>query len=80
MNRRALLFWPLALGFVAACIAWLFHVPRQMERLPRAIPASADFLSAHHDLNGRWDSLVAHPLLLALAESLGLEPGCVGEA
>ncbi len=73
MNRRALLFWPLALGFVAAGTAWLFYVPRQMDRLPRAIPASADFLSAHHDLNGRWDSLVGHPLLAGLAESLGLE-------
>ena len=74
MKRRALFFWPLAVGFTVACAAWLFFVPRQMERLPRAIPASADFLSAHHDLNSRWDSAVAHPLLSGLANSLGLEP------
>lgn len=77
MKRRAFIFWPLLVAFTGACIAWLFYVPRQPGVLYRAIPASATFLSAHRDLQGRWDSLVAHPLVLGLVESLGTERGAL---
>lgn len=77
MKRRAFIFWPLLVAFTGASIAWLFYVPRQPGALYRAIPASATFLSAHRDLQGRWDSLVAHPLVLGLMESLGTERGAL---
>jgi hypothetical protein len=73
MKRRALVFWSLLLIFGAASLYWLVQTPRVPGQLHRAIPASATFLSFHQDLNGRWDAVVAHPLLLGLMESLGTE-------
>jgi hypothetical protein len=72
MKLRALLFWLLAVTFTAASLAWLFHVPDQPARLHRAIPVNASLVSAHHDINGRWDMWAAHPLVLELLEKQGV--------
>lgn len=73
MKRRALVFWPLALAFTAACVAWLWYVPYQPALLHKAVPASADILGAHYNLQDRWDAVAGHPLILRLLDSLGVE-------
>lgn len=72
MKLRALLFWLLAATFTAASLAWLFYVPGQPVRLHRAIPVNATLVSAHHDVNGRWETWTAHPLVLELLEKQGV--------
>ncbi len=71
--RRRYVFWPLLAAFTAASIAWLFYVPRQPGQLYRAIPASATVLSAHRDLQGRWNRIASHPLVLEMAGNLGAD-------
>lgn len=73
MKRRALVFWPLALAFTAACLAWLWYVPYQPALLHKAVPASADILGAHYNLQGRWDAVAGHPLVRRLLDSLGVD-------
>lgn len=72
MKLRAFVFWLLALVFTAWSLLWLFYVPRQPAWLHRAIPASANLVSAHSNFSARWDAWAAHPLVLELLEKKGV--------
>jgi hypothetical protein len=74
MKRRSPLFWLLLVAFAAGSLWWTVHIPYEPARLYRAVPAEATVLSAHHDLAGRWEQVVANPLLLSVATALGADP------
>lgn len=73
MKRRPLLFWVLLSAFAVGSAWWTVHVPYAPHRLYGAIPAGATMLSAHHNPAGRWDTLARNPLVLGVAEALGVD-------
>lgn len=74
MKRRPLIFWTLLVASVAVTVWWAFHVPARPRDLYRAIPAQATWLTAHHDLAGRWETLRKNPLTTSVALALGADP------
>jgi hypothetical protein len=74
MKRRPPVLWVLLAAFAVGCVWWTFHVPYRPERLARAIPLQATVLTAHHDLAARWGTITHHPLVLSVAQSLGVDP------
>lgn len=73
MKRRPITFWALAVAFAVATVWWALYVPRDPRAPLRAIPATATWVSAHHDLAARWDALSENPLLASLAGALGID-------
>ena len=74
MKRRPLIFWVLLILGVAATVWWSLYVPRDPRAPLRAIPVGATWVTAHHDLAGRWDAMAQHPLLASVAGALGIAP------
>ena len=71
---RRLVFYPLLLAFAAAGAGWLLHAPHRPERLFRAVPAHAEFVSLHRRLSARWESVVDNPGVARTASVLaGME-------
>jgi len=52
----------------------MVQVPYEPGRMYRALPAGVTVLSGHHNLAGRWEQVVANPLLLSVATALGADP------
>ncbi len=72
VNR--ILFWSLLAAAVAGAVFWTFHFPYRFERLVRAIPASAEAVTRHDDLAGRWRELLRGPLAEAVIVAGGRVP------
>ncbi len=70
---RRISFWALALLFAAGTIFWSLYIPHRPLDLYRAIPAQATFVSAHHNLAGRWGDLATNPVTRSLLLSLGFD-------
>ncbi len=71
MKSRRFRALAVALLFAAICGVWLNYVPFVPGRLLVAVPAEATWISTHHDLDDRWDELIANPLVRELVgESL----------
>lgn len=66
-------------AFVAVTVWWCVHVPYRPDRLFRAIPAQATFVSRHMNLRERWDRIYANPLVLSLFMSAGVKPAALKE-
>lgn len=66
----------IALAGVLSAIGalWLLHVPRRPERVFRAAPAMADWVSLHDRPAERADDLLASAPARVAAESIGLSP------
>ena len=73
-RRRSPFFWLLVLASVALAVWWILAVPYAPRHMYRAIPANANFVSAHYNLAARWDSFSNNPLTLSLFSSLGIKP------
>lgn len=73
-RRRSPFFWLLVLAFAALAVWWILAVPYTPRHLYRAIPAHANFVSAHRDLAARWGSFSKNPLTQSLFSSLGIRP------
>jgi hypothetical protein len=69
----------LAAIMVAVFVWWVCHVPYEPERLFRAIPDQATFVSRHKDLGERWNQMYANPLIVSLFVSAGVKPSALKE-
>lgn len=63
----------------AGCVWWVLHVPYQPQRLFRAVPAQATFVSRHKELGQRWDQVYANPLIVSLFMTAGVKPSVLRE-
>lgn len=73
MKRKRILFLVLFFLFVTLAAWWIFYFPYDPERLYRAIPTNAIFISEHEKLAERWETFARNPLTLILFSSLGIE-------
>ena len=71
---RTLAVWLLALAAVAAGVRWAFRFPYDPRAVYRAIPARAAATLRVVDLPGRWESLVANPIVASALRTAGVEP------
>ena len=74
--RRCLLIFGIAV-FVLVTAWWIVHVPYRPDRLFRAIPARATFVSRHVQLQERWDRLYENPLVMSLFIGAGVKPAAM---
>ncbi|MDZ4200327.1 MAG: hypothetical protein U1E27_13705, partial [Kiritimatiellia bacterium] len=68
---RRVLFYLLLAGSLAGFFTWLLHVPRRPERLLRAVPVHADYLSIHPNLADQWAGLSANPIFRSVLGGMG---------
>lgn len=73
-SSRRLRLIALAVALAALGALWLLHVPRRPERVFRAAPAMADWVSLHDRPAERADDLLASAPARVAAESFGLSP------
>lgn len=73
-RRRSPFFWLLILASIGLGVWWILTVPYAPRHMYRAIPANANFVSAHYNLAARWDSFSKNPLTQSLFSSLGIKP------
>lgn len=52
---------------------WMFHEPEELERVLKALPADAAWISVHRGLGDRLDELVENPAARGLIEALGAD-------
>lgn len=71
--------WWVGILLLLLTLWWLCYVPFSGVRLLAAVPYNAQFLSAHHDLAGRWSGIAANPATRSLLSSLGVEPDRLDE-
>jgi len=73
MTARRLLFWLITVLFVCITGWWVFYFPYSQERLYRAIPQNATFISEHGRLAERWKTISKNPLTLSLLTTAGFK-------
>lgn len=74
MTRRHPLFGPLVAAYAIAVMSWCFIEPYTPQKIARAIPAHADFLSSHRDLAARWDEIGGSALVETVFTASGMKP------
>ena len=72
LSRLALCL--LVLAALAAGAWWTFHFPYDPQAIYRAIPDRAAAVLHAPDLPGRWESLVANPIVASALRTAGTEP------
>jgi len=80
MKLKRLFFWLILLTFSWLTIWWIFYFPFSREKLYRAIPQNALFVSEHADLAARWKSIARNPLTLCVLATAGFKQKNLGEA
>ena len=80
MKLKRLFFWLILLTFSWFTIWWIFYFPFSREKLYRAIPQNALFVSEHADLAARWKSIARNPLTLCVLATAGFKQKNLGEA
>jgi len=71
---RRVLFWLLLVSFIGVAVWWCFYFPYDRERLYRAIPHEAVFVTEHEQLTDRWQEFSRNPLTRLLLLNAGLRP------
>jgi len=72
MKTRTRFFWGILALFVCLAVWWSFYFPYSPDRLYRAVPAEATYISEHERLAGRWDSFCRNPLSRSVLVSMGM--------
>ena len=72
-NHRRPFFWVLLALYIGWAVAAMLYFPFDRQKLYRAIPAHATFISEHVRLAERWPSLSADPMIRGLVRCLGVE-------
>jgi len=73
MMAKRILFWFLVVLFVSSIGWWVFYFPYSAEKLYRAIPQNATFISEHGRLAERWKTIAGNPLTLSLLATVGFQ-------
>ena len=79
MKRRRPLFWVILAAFVILAVWWVFTLPYQPERLYRAVPSMASFVSDHHHVARRWRDMAANPCVRSLLGGAGVTPAQIDQ-
>ncbi len=53
-KAKKIIFWVILIDFIIVCGWWVFYFPYNRERLYRAIPENATFISEHQKIADRW--------------------------
>ncbi|MDD5703553.1 MAG: hypothetical protein PHU23_16090 [Dehalococcoidales bacterium] len=80
MNVRKIFFWLILALFVGLTIWWMFYFPYSQEKLYRAIPGNALFVSEHERIAGRWKSIARNPFTLCFLSTAGFKQKDLSEA
>ncbi|MDI6775061.1 MAG: hypothetical protein QME60_06670 [Verrucomicrobiota bacterium] len=62
-SAKRVSFWVLLVAFVALSAWWCVYFPYEPERLLRAVPPNAVFVSRHRNLAERWRECVRNPAI-----------------
>ncbi|MDD4871343.1 MAG: hypothetical protein PHR77_12355 [Kiritimatiellae bacterium] len=77
MKIKRICFWLILAIFIGITIWWMFYFPYSRERLYRAIPSNAIFVSEHPKIAERWKSIAHNPFTLCLMASAGIKQNAV---
>lgn len=77
-TARRMAFWALFVAALVAFSVWLVYIPYHPERVFEAIPASASWVSVHHNLADEWPDLMRNPTITNLLVTAGVKPEDVG--
>lgn len=80
MKFKRIVFWLILIAFAFLTIWWIFYFPFSREKLYRAIPANAMFVSEHINVAERWKSIAQNPLTLCVLSTAGFKQKNLNEA
>jgi hypothetical protein len=75
MRIKRIIFWIILAVSLGVAAWWATYVPYDPERLYRAVPNNAWWVSEHNALAARWNDTVRSPLLDVLPGAVGMDAG-----